>query len=113
MSFPFGSRAPPRRRRDGSSCNSVTISGKISENARKTGPSVPDCKTIVKSSPAPLFSPPRSATVPLVAPVGDAPIFHALATTVATNPVTFEILVPRPHPRVLPDTFVLPEVPKE
>ena len=33
------------------------------ENACKTGPSVPDCKTIVKSSPAPLFSPPRSATV--------------------------------------------------
>ena len=66
MSFPFGSRAPPRRRRGGSSCNSVTISGKIRENARKTCSSVPDCKTIVKSSPAPLFSPPRSATAACV-----------------------------------------------
>ena len=56
------SRAPPRRRRGGSSCNSVTISGKIRENARKNGSSDSNCKTIVKSSPAPLFSPPRSAT---------------------------------------------------
>ena len=38
------------------------ISGEIRENARKTAFSDSNCKTIVKSSPAPLFSPPRSAT---------------------------------------------------
>ena len=39
----------------------------------------------------------------------------ALATAVATNAAPFEIPVPRfpPAPRVLPDTFVLPEIPQE
>ena len=40
---------------------------------------------------------------------------NALATAVATNPAPFEIPVLRspPAPRVLPDTFVLPEIPQE
>lgn len=40
---------------------------------------------------------------------------NALATAVATNPVPFSIPVLRspPAPRVLPDTFVLPEIPQE
>ena len=39
----------------------------------------------------------------------------ALATAVATNAAPFEIPVLRspPAPRVLPDTFVLPEIPQE
>ncbi len=39
----------------------------------------------------------------------------ALATAVATNPAPFEIPVLRapPAPRVLPDAFVLPEIPQE
>ena len=40
---------------------------------------------------------------------------NALATAVATNAAPFEIPVPRfpPPPRVLPDEFVLPEIPQE
>ena len=40
---------------------------------------------------------------------------NALATAVATNAAPFEIPVPRspPAPRVLPDAFVLPEIPQE
>ena len=40
---------------------------------------------------------------------------NALATAVATNAAPFEIPVPRspPAPRVLPDEFVLPEIPQE
>ena len=40
---------------------------------------------------------------------------NALATAVATNPAPFEIPVLRspPAPRVLPDAFVLPEIPQE
>ena len=40
---------------------------------------------------------------------------NALATAVATNATPFEIPVPRspPAPRVLPDEFVLPEIPQE
>jgi hypothetical protein len=40
---------------------------------------------------------------------------NALATAVATNPAPFEIPVLRspPAPRVLPDHFVLPEIPQE
>ncbi len=44
-----------------------------------------------------------------------ASVSNALATAVATNSVPFEIPVPRspPAPRVLPDEFVLPEIPQE
>ncbi len=44
-----------------------------------------------------------------------ASVSNALATAVATNAAPFEIPVPRspPAPRVLPDTFVLPEIPQE
>ena len=40
---------------------------------------------------------------------------NALATAVATNAAPFKIPVPRspPAPRVLPDAFVLPEIPQE
>ena len=40
---------------------------------------------------------------------------NALATAVATNPAPFSIPVLRspPAPRVLPDAFVLPEIPQE
>ena len=40
---------------------------------------------------------------------------NALATAVATNAAPFEIPVPRspPAPRILPDAFVLPEIPQE
>ena len=44
-----------------------------------------------------------------------ASVSNALATAVATNAAPFEIPVPRTPPalRVLPDTFVLPEIPQE
>ena len=42
---------PPRRRRDGASCISVTISGEIRENARKNGSSVPAASEIPPPPP--------------------------------------------------------------
>ena len=74
---------PPRRRRDGPSCNSVTISGQIRENTRKTAFSDSNCKSIVKSSPAPLFSPPRSATAACVrGNEHDLSMFHSQDRTI-------------------------------